>query len=116
MDKYNVKYVPSWSKKSPCEPKKRSKLTVCGNKAEDISGTTTEEPSPEASARLDESKEDSLKRSFDVRNSPAYSWDDMAVRLIAPLPSEYVRCRFLLKLLKIFVVTLNFYFLGIAKK
>lgn len=92
MDKYNVKYVPSWSKKSPCVPKRRSKLTVCGGKKiEDASGTTTEEPSAETSARREDSKEEIVAKGFDVRESPAYSWDDMAMRLIAPLPSEYVR-------------------------
>lgn len=90
MDKYNVKYVPSWSKKSPCVPKKRSKLTVCGKKAEDTSGTVTEEPSGETTARLDDSKQE-IQKGFDIRDSPAHTFDDMAMRLIAPFPSEYVR-------------------------
>lgn len=85
MDKQTAKYVPSWTRKSPCVPTKRSKLTVCVSKKDD--SQKKEETEAEGTQKVVE-KESPPKNVIDLRESPVYSYDDMALRLVAPFPSE----------------------------
>lgn len=88
MSDREVHYVPSWSRKFPCPPPKRSKLVLCRRKTMSIS-EENEEKTEETRPSL--SGSDVSKPRFDLRSTPLYSWDDMALRVLAPFPTDSKR-------------------------
>lgn len=88
MNNRNIKYVPSWTNKSPCVPTKRSKLTICGERKKNLGAKEVQKVE---SIRRAESESETSKTGIDLRENPVYSWDDMALRMLAPFPSDSVR-------------------------
>lgn len=85
MKKHRGNYIPSWARKTPCAPTKRSRKTICNedrlHSFQDVMGNREEVRKAESEGKI-------TKNVIDLRETPMYSSDDLAVRMLAPFPSE----------------------------